>query len=248
MPPQLGILALGIIPSTAVMSTTYANIYLHLYRNLIYLTKIQMPNARQRILSYITEKKSATVEELSMVFKVTPANIRHHLSILIEQGSVNIIGLKPAALKGRPSQIYSAAQQINQNNLDQLIEVLLSYAEKNMGYNHKDHLLKDIACGLVAKFPPDTNNPTRRLYSSIRALNRMNYQAHWEAHGEHPRIMLGHCPYSVLVDRHPEICRMDEFMLQALLDSPVEQIEKLTGTAKGLSQCVFFMHRPAGTN
>jgi predicted ArsR family transcriptional regulator len=207
-----------------------------------------MPNARQRILSFITEKKSATVEELSKVFKVTPANIRHHLSILIEQGSVDIIGFKPAVLRGRPTQIYSATQQINQNNLDQLIEVLLSYAENNIGYNDRDQLLKDIASEMVAKFPADTINPTRRLYSSIRALNRMNYQAHWEAHGEHPRIMLGHCPYSVLVDQHPEICQMDEFMLQALLDTPVEQIEKRTGTAKGLSQCVFFMHRPAGAN
>lgn len=89
-----------------------------------------MPNARQRILSYITEKKSATVEELSKVFKVTPANIRHHLSILVEQGSVNIIGLKPAPLKGRPTQIYSTTHQINQNNLDQLTKVLLSYALK----------------------------------------------------------------------------------------------------------------------
>jgi predicted ArsR family transcriptional regulator len=205
-----------------------------------------MPNARQRILSYIIDKKSATVEELSKVFKVTPANIRHHLSILIEQGSVNIIGLKPAAIMGRPAQIYSATQQINQNNLEQLIEALFSYSVKNFGQNDSDHLLKGIASQIVAKFPPDSINPTRRFYSSIRALNRMNYQAHWEAHGEHPRIMLGHCPYSALVNQHPEICQMDEFLLEAFLDTPVEQIEKLTGTLNGLSQCVFFMHRPAG--
>ena len=207
-----------------------------------------MPNSRQKILSYINEKKSATVDELSKVFKVTPANIRHHLSILIEQGSVNIIGSKPAAFKGRPAQIYSATQQINQNNLDQLTEALLSYALNNIGQNETDQMLKDIASHLVAKFPPDSINSTRRLYSSIRALNRMNYQAHWEAHGEHPRIMLGHCPYSALMHQHPEICQMDEFLLEAFLDTPVEQIEKLTGTSKGLAQCVFYILRPAGLN
>ncbi len=207
-----------------------------------------MPNARQKILSYITEKKSATVEELSKVFKVTPANIRHHLSILVEQGSVNIIGLKPAPLKGRPTQIYSTTNQINQNNLDQLTNVLLSYALKNSGPNEVDILLKGIASQLVAKYPPDHINPTRRLYSSIRALNRMNYQAHWEAHGEHPRIMLGHCPYSAVVAEHPEICQMDKFVLEALLATPMELVEKLTNTSKGLMQCIFFIHRPNAEN
>jgi DeoR family suf operon transcriptional repressor len=207
-----------------------------------------MPNARQRILNYIIEKKSATAEELSKVFKVTPANIRHHLSILIEQGSVVIVGQKAAEHKGRPAQIYSCTQQIKQNNLDQLTEVLLSYAVNHFGQKDLSQLLKSIAGQIVVRFPPDINNPTRRLYSSIRALNRMNYQAHWEAHGEHPRIMLGHCPYSALVEQHPEICQMDRFVLEALLDTAVEQIEKLTNTTKGLTQCVFFIHRPTATN
>jgi predicted ArsR family transcriptional regulator len=207
-----------------------------------------MPNARQRILNYIIEEKSATAEELSKVFKVTPANIRHHLSILVEQGSVNIIGLKPAEYKGRPTQIYSCTQQINQNNLDQLTECLLSHAMKNLSQVDTERLLKEIARQMVAKYLLESGNPTRRLYSSIRTLNRMNYQARWEAHEEHPRIMLGHCPYGALVDHYPEICQMDRFILEALLDTPVEQIEKLIGTSKGLSQCVFFMRKPSRVN
>ena len=125
--------------------------------------------------------------------------------------------------------------------------MLLSLCDEKSGTKRcRDGLLKVIAGQMVAKFPADSTNPTRRLYSSIRALNRMNYQAHWEAHGEHPRIMLGHCPYSALVGQHPEICQMDEFVLEDLLDSPVKQIEKLAATRpKVFSQCVFFMHRPA---
>jgi predicted ArsR family transcriptional regulator len=207
-----------------------------------------MPNARQKILNYILEQKSATVEELSKVFKVTPANIRHHLSILIEQGSVKIIGLKAAEHKGRPAQIYSCTQQIYQNNLDALTDVLLCHVLNDIGQNEAGHVLKSVADQMVANFPVDKHNPTRQLYSSIRMLNRMNYQAHWEAHGENPHIMLSHCPYGVLIDRHPEMCQVDEFVLEALLDAPVEQIEKLTHDARGLSQCVFFVHNPTMEN
>ena len=60
----------------------------------------------------------------------------------------------------------------------------------------------------------------------------MNYQAHWEAHVENPRIMLGHCPYSAILDHHPEICQMDGYVLEALLDAPVKQVEKLSYQSK----------------
>jgi len=202
-----------------------------------------MPNARQKILNFILEQQSATVEELSKVFKVTPANIRHHLSILIVQGSVQVIGQKAAALRGRPAQIYSSTQRNNQNNLDHLTEALLSTLLPYSGSDESNQVLNNIARQMVTDYKINTYNPTRRLYSSIRILNRLNYQSHWEAHIENPRIMLGHCPYRAILDHHPEICQMDSFVLQELLDTPVRQIEKLTLNTKGLPECVFLLNR-----
>jgi predicted ArsR family transcriptional regulator len=202
-----------------------------------------MLTARQRILNYILEQQSSTVEELSKVFRVTPANIRHHLSILVGQGSVQVIGQKANAPRGRPAQIYSATQQRNQNNLDHLTEALFSTLLQDSAVDEISQYLSKIANRMVANFNLDNYNPTRRLYSSIRILNRMNYQAHWEAHIENPRIMLGHCPYSAIFDRHPEICQMDEFVLTELLGTPVLQIEKLALNARDLPQCVFLLKR-----
>jgi predicted ArsR family transcriptional regulator len=70
----------------------------------------------------------------------------------------------------------------------------------------------------------------------------MSYQAHWEAHVENPRIMLSHCPYRAILDRHPEICQMDAYVLEALIDAPVRQIDKLSLNAKGLPQCIFLLN------
>ena len=202
-----------------------------------------MPTARQKILNFILEQQSTTVEELSKVFQVTPANIRHHLSILIGQGSVKIIGLKPASFRGRPAQIYSCTQQSDQNDLDQLADVLFTNILENCSLCETETTLKKIAGQLVLKYPIDANNPTRRLYSSIRILNHMNYQAHWEAHVENPRIMLGHCPYGAILEHHPQMCQMDGYILEALLDAPVKQVEKLALNLKGLQQCVFLLKR-----
>ena len=204
-----------------------------------------MVNARQKILSFIIEQQSTSVEELSKVFKVTPANIRHHLSILIGQGSVKVIGQQAAAYRGRPAQIYSCTLQTNQNNLDHLTDVLLSNLFQNSEPDKTNSLLKKIAHLMVDEFSFEFSNPTRRLYSSIRALNHMGYQAHWEAHVENPRIILGHCPYYLILDRHSEICQMDAFLLEALLDTTVMQIEKRSLNTKFLPQCVFLLNKPS---
>jgi predicted ArsR family transcriptional regulator len=202
-----------------------------------------MLNARQKILNFIIEQQTTTVEELSKVFKVTPANIRHHLSILVGQGTVNVIGQKAPSIRGRPAQIYCSAQLINRNNLDQLAESILSAFLHVSVSDERSQLLKIIASQMVSKYKSNLDNPTRRLYTSIRILNRMNYQAHWEAHIENPRIMFGHCPYRAILDPHPEICQMDAFVLEELLGVAVNQTEKLTLNTKGLPQCVFLLNK-----
>ncbi len=204
-----------------------------------------MMNSRQKILNYILEQQSATVEELSKVFRVTPANIRHHLSILAGQGSVKIIGQRARKGKGRPAQIYSASLLRDQNNLEQLADTLLTTVLNMATTDGSGPKLRAIARQMVDKYILDKYNPTRRLYSSIRALNRMSYQAHWEAHSDHPRIMLGHCPYLNLLDHHPEICQLDAYVLQELLDTPVHQVEKLGPNGRGLPECVFLLQRHA---
>jgi predicted ArsR family transcriptional regulator len=204
-----------------------------------------MTNARQKILNYILEQQTATVDELSKVFRVTPANIRHHLSILIGQGSLKIIGQKARVGKGRPAQIYSASQLRDQNNLEQLADTLLSAILSTSEEAGSSSTLHDLARRMVNKYILDKYNPTTRLYSSIRALNRMSYQAHWEAHSDYPRIMLGHCPYLTLLDRHPEICQLDSYVLQELLGTPVRQVDKLGANARGLPECVFLLNRTA---
>jgi len=204
----------------------------------------QAMNARQKILNYLLERQSATVDELARVFHVTPANIRHHLSILTAQGSVTAIGQKPAPYRGRPSQIFSCKMKMQDNFLP-LVETLLTYILDRASEGSNVHQLKMIAGQMVAKFSPDTANPTRRLYSSVHILNQMNYQAHWEAHFENPRIILGHCPYFSLLKSRPEICQMDAYILEELLGAPVKQVEKLSANEKYIPECVFLIQRPS---
>ena len=70
-------------------------------------------------------------------------------------------------------------------------------------------------------------------------MNELRYEAHWEAHAESPRIFLGQCPYATIIDQHPELCRIDKYLLEGILDCKVEQIEKISRQVNGNTQCVF---------
>lgn len=203
------------------------------------IAKRSMITSRQKILNYIIEQQSVTAEELSRVFRVTPANIRHHLSVLADQGSVTVAGYRPTSTRGRPAQIYCAILNNRQNNIEVLADVLLSELNKDPSDLLCEQLISKLASKMTSRFQVESSNPTRRLYSSIRILNQMNYRAHWEAHIENPHIIFDQCPYRSLIEHHPELCQLDKCILEVLLSAQVRQIEKNSLSLKGLPQCTF---------
>jgi len=48
------------------------------------------------------------------------------------------------------------------------------------------------------------------------------------------RVIFEHCPYAPVIGRHPEVCKMDSFLLADLLKAEVTQISKLELNARGL--------------
>jgi len=88
----------------------------------------------------------------------------------------------------------------------------------------------------------DINEPViKRLVRTVSRLNDLHYQARWEASAAGPRLILGHCPYAAIVADHPELCRMDAFLLKTRLGPSVKQVAKLQLSDKGLPFCAFLM-------
>ena len=79
----------------------------------------------------------------------------------------------------------------------------------------------------------------KRLNLVIEKLNQMNYHARWEAGSSGPRIIFSHCPYAAIIEKHPELCKMDATMLEELMGQSAEQLTKI-GRDGSLS-CVFAM-------
>jgi predicted ArsR family transcriptional regulator len=79
----------------------------------------------------------------------------------------------------------------------------------------------------------------RKLANCIDHLNTMHYHSRWEAHASGPRIIFESCPYASVIAAHPELCRMDQKLLERHLGGNVEQTAKLEKGSRTIPVCVF---------
>jgi predicted ArsR family transcriptional regulator len=197
-----------------------------------------MRTSRQLILDYIRVQKSVTSFDLSRALGMTQANARHHLEILLEEGAIQITGHRQVQARGRPSRIFSLSESLLGHNFDRLAVVLLTDFTEEDDFRLMDLAKKITRLSRLQKEPVRAGLPAR-LYSAVKSLNEMHYSAHWEAHASGPRMILGHCPYRAIIDDHPVLCKLDEKILQSLVDFPTEQVAKLAEDGKGGKVCVF---------
>jgi predicted ArsR family transcriptional regulator len=199
--------------------------------------------SRQRILAYLRDHNGVSAVEMSRPLRVTAANIRYHLSILVSDGRVKIIGARPGSSRGRPVQIYGLSDAAVGDNLAGLADALLSEILDNVPAPALDTLLRSLATRLAsAQSAEATGHITRRLALTVEQLNRFGYASRWEAHAGGPRVIFEHCPYAAVIGHHPELCRMDAFLLADLLKADVTQISKLELSARGLPFCMFVVY------
>jgi predicted ArsR family transcriptional regulator len=196
--------------------------------------------SRQRILAYLRDHNGVSAAEISRVLRVTASNIRHHLSILVSDGRVKNIGVRPGNNRGRPVQIYGLSDAAVGDNLAGLADALLSEILENVPAPALDALLQSLAARLVLVQSGEvTGHITRRLALTIEQLNRLGYVSRWEAHAAGPRVIFEHCPYAAVIGHHPELCQVDSFSLYNLLRADITQVSKLELNARGLPFCMF---------
>jgi predicted ArsR family transcriptional regulator len=201
-----------------------------------------MKTSRQRVLEYVQAHYPVTAANLSQALKMTEANARHHLAILEERGLVQPVGQRPPQGKGRPSRLFMPSEHTLGHNLDQLAAALLDLLKSRGDPVELDTALRDLATRIAQTEPVQASNSlTRRLYRAVQRLNELHYRARWEAWRGAPRLILGHCPYAAILHQHPELCRMDAYLLQGLAGARAEQTNKLIPDSQGALHCTFLI-------
>jgi len=193
-----------------------------------------MTTARQKVLAYFDKTRTASTREISRALKMSPATVRHHLRVLASDGRLELTSARGHDGKGRPENLYSLPRAALGDNLAALSEALLSEAGSGVR-------MEALAKQFVGESHIAGQPLAKRLNLTVEKLNEMNYHSRWEAGPEGPRVVFGHCPYAAIIEKHPELCRMDESLLREWIGQPARQTFK-TGK-EGSSVCVFAMGR-----
>ena len=197
------------------------------------------PTTRLRILDHFRKHQSASVRELSRLLGMTGANIRHHLAVLESNDLIEIVGQRKEG-RGRPMHVYGLSRRVLGDGLDKLAGTLFDVWLDGVADERREKDLRSLAERLAGG--AESKAPVmKRLVRAVERLNELHYQARWEASAAGPRLILGHCPYAAIVADHPELCRMDAFLLETRLGASVEQTAKLQLSDKGLPFCAFLM-------
>jgi len=180
-----------------------------------------MQTSRQKILAHLKKNRAASAREIGRALKMSAPNVRHHLSVLCSDGRVEFISIHNREGRGRPEKVYSLSQAALGDNLSALAHAVLTEAGPALS-------MEAVARHLLSPAQFDGLSMNRRLALLIDKLNEMHYQSRWEASAGGPRVILGRCPYARVMAEHPEICKMDEAVLQAALGrdvSPARRVE-----------------------
>ena len=202
-----------------------------------------MQITRKRILDYLESNRTASALELSRAFRMTSANLRHHLSILQKEGFINVIGQETLERRGRPTLIYMIAKQSQEQSLGELASVLFEQALGKRTSKQRTRRLKQMAERLQGNAGKPGGSITQRLVAAVERLNSLKYRAHWEAHTAGPRVIFGQCPYASIIEKHPHLCIMDAHLLGGMLDEEVTQTVKIDRKPNGIPACVFVIGR-----
>lgn len=193
-----------------------------------------MITARQKVLGYLTKNRTASAREISRSLKMSAATVRHHLRVMVADGRLELSFVRGRDRRGRPEKVYSLPGSALGNNLSVLSDAVLAEAGSAV---RMDAVAKRLAG--EANF---SDQPmAKRLSLTVDKLSSMNYHARWEAGPQGPRLIFGHCPYAAILEKHPELCQMDEALLKELMGDAATQLFRIG--KDGSSMCVFALGR-----
>lgn len=193
-----------------------------------------MVTSRQKVHGYLTKNRTASTREISRALKMSAATVRHHLRVMVADGRLEMSFVRGRDGRGRPEKVFSLPNSALGNNLSMLSDAVLTEAGAAV---KMDAIAKRLAGEATY-----ANQPmAKRLSLTVDTLSSMNYHARWEAGPQGPRLILGHCPYAAILEKHPELCRMDESLLHELMGDSATQLFRIG--KDGSSMCVFALGR-----
>ena len=200
-----------------------------------------MITARHRVFNYLKKQRSASAAQIGRGLNMSAATVRHHLSILLGDGRITLIGEPRRPGRGRPAKIFGLSEKSLGDNFPLLSDVILGELLEGLSPVKQEKVINAIAKKFARQFGHDyLNIPiAKRLVFIVEKLNELLLSSTLGGRAQGPHIFFAHCPYAAIIDKHPELCKMDETLLGELVSAQARQLAKIGQQPVGSPYCVF---------
>ncbi len=215
-------------------------IYICIIKKVSIITEMKVTYARQRVFAYLRSHPGSSAVQIGRALGMSAANVRHHLSILCSDGRVEKVGKVNKTGRGKPVNNYSLSILLG-NNLTSLANAVMSEWLKARSTNELRKAMRSLARTIQLELKThELRGPLPgRLIGLVERLNSRSYQARWEAGSAGPRVLFGRCPYQAIIEKHPELCLMDQAVLEQTLDVYALQTTRIG--KNGSTHCTFLI-------
>ena len=175
------------------------------------------------ILMLITKAGPISAAQISSRMNLTPADIRYHLSRLVQLKLIHRLPADHTQLPGRPATRYvtiSGNATLAENPLFLALMKMLPEMLTGAASNQFSSTISSVFNLASLK----GLGRVQRILAVVELFSRMGYEANWEARPNTPLFILNHCPYLSLLGSYPACCEFDRTVLALALPGPVKLI------------------------
>ena len=211
-------------------------------------------STRDRVCRELLELGPVSAATLAGRLTLTPAAVRRHLDVLLEQGLVAVRDARPAAHRGRgrPARLFvltDAGHAAMATGYDDLAAQALRYLAEVAGPDAVRRFAAGRLADLEARYRPVVEaagpDPQRRAEALAVALSGDGYAASTRAPGPAggagTQLCQGHCPVQHVARQFPQLCEAETDTFSRLLGVHVQRLATL---AHGEHVCT--THVPTG--
>lgn len=192
-----------------------------------------------QILRLIVERGPITAGELAKILVLTPAAVRRHLGVLVEDQFIEQYDAPVRAhmRRGRPSRKYVATakgqSQLGQGYSD-LAGNALAFVRDAMGEEGLEKFIQARTESLEKRYGPILDaagsTPAERVAALTDALSTDGYVATLRRGGPNSlsiQICQGHCPIHESAEQYPLLCEAETEAFARLLGVPIQRLSTI---------------------
>lgn len=199
-----------------------------------------MKDTRKEILAYLQRNPGLSAGELAEHFDLSLGAVRHHLTILEKE--LLIAGESVRQPIGRPCIVYELTEKGEESfpkQYDRLSNVMLDTIKEEKGSHSLRKFLRRVADRIIKQSGLDleaSHTTELRARALAEIMDREGFSLEWQQEDGELRIIQHACPYQSVVGQHPEVCHLDEHLIQTVIG---KKARRLQHRSKGDCSCVF---------